>query len=172
MEPFASAFDERWVWRRPKLWSRRFELRAGEQVLASLETRAWLTGVMHADTASGAWTVRHEGLLRGRVLVRAVGATSDALVFRPRWFGAGDVQLASGAVLRWHRADFWGRRWELVDSGGLPRVTFVRLPAFMSPDAEVKVSEPARNEPLLDPLVLLGYYLIVLMVRQNTAAIS
>lgn len=172
MEPFAEAFNERWVWRRPKLWSRRFELRAGERALASLETRAWFTGVMHADTASGGWTLRHEGLLRGRVLVRAHPAASDALEFRPRWFGSGDVQLANGTALRWHRADFWGRRWELVDSGGLPRVTFVRLPAFLSPDVEVRVSEAARTEPMLEPLVLLGYYLIVLMVRQNTAAIS
>lgn len=172
MEPFASAFRERWIWRRPSLWSRRYVLSAGGRMLAALEARTWRAGVMHGTTANGGWTVRHEGLLGGRVLVRADGATEDALVFRPRWFGSGDVRLPDDQALRWHRADFWGRRWELVDSGGLARVTLVRTPAFVSPDAEVQVSEAAERDPLLEPLVLLGYALIVLMVRQNTAAIS
>ncbi len=179
MEPLTSAFDEeRWMWRRPKLWSRRFELQAGTRVLAALETRAWVGATMHGTSVDGAWSIRHVGLLRGRVVVRsaraggAEGAEDVALEFRPRWFGAGDVHGAGMAPLRWHRADFWGRRWELVDAGGLARITFTRTPAFLSPDAEVRVSEAARTDPHLVPLVMLGYYLIVLMVRQNAAAVS
>jgi hypothetical protein len=122
------------------------------------------------ETAGERWRLRHEGLLRGRVRVVHEGHAGDEALYRPRWFGAGDVTTRRGRVLRWHRADFWGRRWEMVDSGGLAWVVFTRTPAFLSLDTRVDVAEHAHQDPELAPIVLLGFYLIVLMARQVHAA--
>ena len=169
MIPFAEAPATPWTWRRPHLWSRRYELRAGDALLASLETRSVLSSVMVGETTHGQWLLRHAGLLRGRVQVLVPGTGAELAAFRPRWFGAGDVTTAAGQSLRWHRADFWGRRWELADAGGLARITFERMPAFLSPDTAVNVSEAARDDTELEPLVLLGFYLVLLMARQSHA---
>ena len=153
------------------MWRRRYELRAGADLLAVLESRSVLHAAMAGESAGAQWRLRHEGLLRGRVRVLREGEDGAAAVFQPRWFGAGDVITRHGNALRWHRADFWGRRWELVDSGGLARLAFVRSPSFLSTAASVEVAEAARRDPELDALVLLGFYLLLLMVRQSHAAL-
>src|SRR5687768_7918774 len=40
--PFASAYDLPWVWKRPRLWRRRYELLAGHALLGTLESRTAL----------------------------------------------------------------------------------------------------------------------------------
>ncbi len=171
MKPFSGSFDRDWDWKRPHMWRRQYELRAGGELIARLESRSVLGGSMWGETSSGSWQVRHVGLLRGRSLVTADGAAKPAAEFRPRWFGAGEVVTASGRTYRWHRADFWGQRWELVDSGGLTHLSFARSPAFLTLDTRVQVSASARHDAELEPLVLLGYYLLLLMVRQSHAAL-
>lgn len=168
--PFAAAHDRPWVWKRPRLWRRRYELLAGDALLGTLESRSALRSAVAGETAGERWRLRHEGLFRGRVRVVHEGHAGDEALYRPRWFGAGDVTTRRGRVLRWHRADFWGRRWEMVDSGGLAWVVFTRTPAFVSLDTRVDVAEHARKDPELAPIVLLGFYLIVLMARQVHAA--
>lgn len=170
MVPFAGAYGAAWTWKRPRLLRRSYELRAGESLLATLEMRALLRADMQGRTASHLWRLRHEGLFRGRVRVVREGARDDEAIFRPRWFGAGDITTRSGAVLRWRRGDFWGRRWVMVDTGGLPWLTFTRTPALLSLDTQVEPGEHARRDPELEPLVLLGFYLLVLMARQVHAS--
>lgn len=170
MKPFAEALDREWVWKRPRMWRRRYELLAEGERLAVLEARSPLGGTMWGETAGERWLVRHLGLLRGHVRVAPESGGDAAAEFHPRWFGAGQVTTRGGQVLRWRRADFWGRRWEMVDTGGLARLTLERSPGFLSADARVRVSDAARSDPELEPLVLLGYYLLILMVRQAHAA--
>ena len=153
------------------MWRRQYELRARGELIGRLEARSMLGGSMWGQTASGVWRVRHVGLLRGRSLVTAEGGTEPAAEFRPRWFGAGDVVTAGGQSFRWHRADFWGLHWEMVGSTGLAHLGFARSPAFLSLDTTVRVSATAQRDPELEPLVLLGYYLLLLMVRQAHASV-
>ena len=171
MKPFAGSFGSDWVWKRPQMWRRQYELRAGGELIGRLESRSMLGGSMWGETASGAWRVRHVGLLRGRSLITAEGATEPAAQFQPRWFGAGDVVTARGQRYRWHREDFWGQRWAMVDSGGITHLSFARSPAFLTLDTRVTVADSARRDEELEPLVLLGYYLLLLMVRQSHAAL-
>ena len=171
MKPFLASFQADWLWRRPQVWRRRYELRAGTELIARLEARALMGGSMRGETASGAWVVRHVGLLRGRSVVARPDAREPAAEFRPRWFGAGDVDTAGGRSFRWHRADLWGQRWELVDPGGIACLRFERSPAFLSLDTRVHVADSMRADAELEPLVLLGYFLLLLMVRQSHAAL-
>lgn len=171
MKSFTGSFGSEWIWKRPQMWRRQYELRTGGELIARLESRSLPGGSMWAETASGSWRVRHVGLLRGRSRVTAEGATEPAVEFRPRWFGAGDIETARGNRFRWHRADFWGQRWAMVDSGGLRYLAFARSPAFLSLDTRVDVADHARDDAELEPLVLLGYYLLLLMVRQSHAAL-
>lgn len=166
---FEACLGEEWTWTRPRLSQRRYELSAHGELLAALESRSWFGTRMTALTAAGERLLRHEGLLRGRVVLSSAERESLA-VFHPAWFGAGAVSFASGLELAWKRVDVWGRRWEFRDANGLAQVTFTRRPAWMRSTTSVTVSDAARGRPELADLVLLGYYLLLLMQRQAHAA--
>lgn len=154
------------MWARPKLLSRVWELRAGDEVVATLESRSWLGVRMTGETAAGRWELRHEGLLRGRAVLRREGEDADHLVFGPGWFGAGEVRCADGEPLAWKRGDFLGRRWRMLDRDGHVQLEFTRRPAFMKSSVAVEASDAGRKRAELPELVLLGFYLLRLLERQ------
>ena len=170
MKPLLEALDREWIWTRPKLLSRVFELRAGDDVLATLELRSWLGTRMVGETAGGRWDLRHEGLFRGRCVLRREGERADHLVFRPRWFGAGDLLLPGGDVLTWKRGDFLGRRWQLLDRDGHVQVEMLRRPAFFKTTVTVAATDAGRGRAELPELLLLGLFLLRMLERQAHAA--
>lgn len=170
MKALLDALEHEWVWTRPKLLTRGWELRSGDDVLATLESRGWLGTRMSGETSGGRWEIRHEGLLRGRTVLRREGDPGDHLVFKPGWFGAGDVTCPDGTTLRWKRGDFWGRRWELLDADGHPQVEYVRRPAFFKSSTRVEASDAGRKLAALPELVLLGFFLVRMLERQSQSS--
>lgn len=162
--------EREWVWTRPKLLSRVWELRAGDEVVATLESRSWLGVHMTGETAAGRWDLRHEGLLRGRAVLRREGEEAERLVFRPGWFGAGEIRRAGGEPLLWKRGDVWGRRWRLLDRDGHAQLEFTRRPAFLKSSTAVEASDAGRALGDLAELVLLGFFLVRMLERQAHAA--
>lgn len=169
VKPLDQAFDREWTWTRPRIARRHWELRAGDDVLATLEARAWVGSRMVGETAAGARALGHQGWFRGRVLLTDPGGARIA-TFEPAWFGHGRAHFESGLSLQWTRADFWGRRWEFRDSDGLVQLAFLRRPSWFRSTTTVQVSDAGRKRPELADLVLLGYYLLQLMQRQTQAA--
>lgn len=158
------------MWTRPKLLSRVWELRAGDEVVATLESRSWLGVRMTGETAAGGWELRHEGLLRGRAVLRRAGETAERLVFRPGWFGKGEIVRERGGPLLWRRGDFWGRRWRMLDRDGHVQLEFTRRPAFLKSSTAVAASDAGRKLEDLAELVLLGFFLVRMLERQSHAA--
>ena len=132
--------------------------------------RGWLCGSWAAGAATGGSAGGHEGLLRGRCVLRREGERTDHLVFRPRWFGAGEVTTPGGDVLTWKRGDFLGRRWRLLDRDGHVQIEMVRRPAFFKTSVLVAVSDAGRRWAELPELVLLGFFLLRMLERQSQAA--
>lgn len=170
MKPLRECFGMEWIWTRPKRLLRRFELRAGEDLVASLETTSWLGVRMTGETARGMWSLRHEGFIPGRVTVRSERGETPDVVFSSGWFGAGPVTSAGGSDLRWSRGDFWGRHWIFLDADGHPQLAFARRPSFFRGTTAVFCADAARTREDLDALVLLGYFLIRMLERQSHAS--
>lgn len=171
MKPIAAGLAAL-AWARPRVFQRRWELRAGDDVLAVLESPPAWGFTCTAETATGAWRLRHRGFLRGRVVVErrvAEGEWSERAGFEPGWFGAGRLR-ADGRTLAWRRADFWGRRWEFRDADGRVLVSLVRKPGLFRAGCDVEVASDAATRADLEVLVLLGWFLVLLMTRQAQAA--
>lgn len=169
MKPVEQAFEQAWIWNRPQVGRRRWELRSGTDLVATLDQVGWLGTRMRAVTAHGERALRHEGWLRGRIRVtEAAGAT--IAVFHPAWFGAGRLVFEGGATFAWARADFWGRRWVFRDADGHDQVLFVRRPSWFRSTTSVEVSDAGRRRPELADLALAGFYLVLSMQRQAHAA--
>ncbi len=170
MQPLDAVRGQEWVWSRPRILTRRWELKAGDALLATLDSVGLLGGGALATTASGAWRLRHVGMLRGRLEVSADGATTTLGQFRPGWFGAGTFEC-SARRLRWHRDDFLGRRWEFVDEHEHPLVAFVRRPAWVRSTTAVHATDAGHACPELPLLVVLGFQLLLVMQRQAQAGV-
>ena len=172
MKPFSECFGTDWVWSQPKLFRRFYELRAGEELLATIESRAIFNSAAIATTSTGRSLLRHAGLFRGCVLLSAEDAGEARITFQPGWFGAGSVRCAGGRELRWKRADLWGRSWRFEDAAEASVLAFVRRPSWFRAAVSVEPGEAARALPELADLALLGFYLLLLMQRQAHAAAS
>lgn len=172
MKPFIESFGAEWVWSQPRLFRRFYELRAGEEVLATVESRAIFNSGAIATTTAGRSVLRHAGLFSGTVLLSAEDTREARITFLPGWFGKGVARCAGGRELLWRRADFWGRSWRFEDANELPVLSFVRRPSWFRAAVLVEPSEVARGIPELADLTLLGFYLLLLMQRQAHAAAS
>ena len=96
MRSIFTATGQELSWHQPKGLRRHFELRIGDEVLATLRWETNFGSLATAETAEGRWTFKRVGFWRPKVTVRAAGSDADLAVFEPRWTGSGTLTLASG----------------------------------------------------------------------------
>jgi hypothetical protein len=158
----------RWV--QPDVLDRRFELRAGDTVLATLCWENSWGSLATGETAEGRWTLKRAGFLRPRITVRVAGSDAEAAVVTLQWSGNGDVQLTDGHQFRWARMNFWHSEWAFTNTGGEPLLVFKPKFVMMGSEAEIEIEAQALSLPELSLLALLGWYLMVLINEETVAA--
>jgi hypothetical protein len=159
----------RWVQR--DLADRRYELRAGGSVVATLRwERAW-GSLATGETAEGRWTIKRTGFLRPRVTVREAGSeTQVALVSLHSGGTTGEVKLADEHEFRWNGMTPHRAECAFTSVAGEPLVTFRPRFVMMQSEAEIEIEKRALALPELSLLALLGWYLIVLINEETVAA--
>jgi len=149
---------------------RAFELRSGDQVVATLAFEKTFGSLATGRTAVGAWTFKRAGFLQPRVTVREAGAELDLAVFHPTWTGSGEVEFRSGARVHWRSFGFWSREWAFVRGAEERLVTFRPDDDVSSPGSRVELSAAARRMPEAGVLLCLGIYLRALAMHEAAAA--
>jgi hypothetical protein len=157
-------------WAQPSAFKREYELRAGDEALATLRWQKTFGSLAVAASADGAWTFKRSGFLSPKVTVRRPGAEAEVAVLKPGWRGEGTLELAAGRRYQWRNTSFWRSEWAFTDEAGEPLVQFTPEFAFFKQAAEVKVETRAGSIPDLSLLTLLGWYLMVLMSEDAGAA--
>jgi len=158
----------RWV--QPDVTDRRYELRAGDVVVATLCWGNPWGSLATGETAEGRWTLKRAGFLQPRVTIRVTGSDAQAGIVTLHWAGNGDVQLADGHAFRWTRTGFWHSEWAFTSTGGELLVVFKPKFVMMGFEAEIEIEARALSLPELSLLALLGWYLMVLINEETTAA--
>ena len=178
MKPIADALALPLVFAQPRAMERSFELRAGADLVASLEFRSAFGSLASAATTSEAFTFKRVGFFSPRATARREGSARDLAVYTPRWTSHdGGVALASGEQLRFGAANFWGTRFALGDAEGRTLATFGpepethRFSDLFRTQALVTVDPAASVRPDLALLLLFGWYLVVLH-HQDAAAVT
>jgi hypothetical protein len=189
MRPILEAADQELVWQQPNAFKYEYELRAGDEVLATLRWRTLSGSLATAETAEGSWTFKRVGFWRARITARPLGSERDAATFEPRWTGSGTVTLAQGASHRWGPTNAWQTRWAWHDADGVPIVQFhnkhgaasegyveispaaaslppvTHLDETYRPIARGEEEPPPVALPELPLFLTLGWYLLVLAAR-------
>jgi hypothetical protein len=179
MESITRAFSLHAEWIQPKTMERRFELRTGNLLYATLQFTKLTGSLATATSSEGVWTFKRVGFFNPRVTIRKEGSETDIALYTPKWSGAsGNLQLADGPAYQWRHANFWSTRMEWTSPSGTVLVAFhsgienSRITDMFKIQAGVTLSTEARHLQELDLLVLFGWYLMILHHDDSTAAVA
>jgi hypothetical protein len=162
----------RWV--QPDAKKRFFELRSGDDAIATLSWEKALGTLATAQTAEKTWTFKRVGFFNTRVTVRSPGSEADIATFKPSW-GYGGTLEVQGRTYTWKKLDFWGNKWGFAwhDGNVLLSFGYAGGPGTLfklEGTVELAPGNVSTN-PDMPLLVTLGWYIMVLMHDDNTAVI-
>lgn len=163
MRSISGVFGQELLWVQPSVTKQAFELRAGEEVVATLVWQR--SSLARAEIAERSWSFKREGFWHPQVTVRDPDSDQNEAVFRPSWTGGGVLELSNGRLLRLGTANLWHSQWDWQLPDGSRLVHFRSRSGFLKSGAEVNIAEGAQDLPELPLLVVLGWYLLVLFAR-------
>jgi len=157
MKPLRECVGRRLEWKQPHLFRRDYELRAGDELVATLEFLRNVGWAARAGTAEGAWILNRKGWFRRQVEVRREGSDVVLATLSRRWRG-GTLEFAGGKTFTWKTLRFWP-----PETGFLDREdhVLIRIRSRWNPfraGARVTVERRADALEELPLLVLTGWY--------------
>lgn len=157
-------------WRQPKRPKSEYELRAGDDLVATL---VWTRGSRATGQTAGAayWFSRH-GWLRPRVLIHDGGSAASPTSDQPiaTFTLRGALTFPDGRTVTWKKPKRRTNERIWSDTAG------TELARFAPSGTQTTVTIPAPTAPDLPLLILLGQYLLVLAQQDalvaTTAAVT
>jgi len=167
---FSDFIGQQLQWKRPRLFSASYELRAGDQVLATIR-RAGLGKGHQAEVEGQQWNFKREGFVRRRVLIypgQELAQASSELIqplasIKPDRKGNGQLMFRDGRTYIWSHTGHWRPNWFWTDSASTTLITIKK-------NRVVEFSPNASESPDLTLLTLFGFCLILLREEDAAAA--
>ncbi|HEY3440413.1 MAG TPA: hypothetical protein VGK29_06670 [Paludibaculum sp.] len=156
-------------WRQPSTFSREYELRSGESLLARIVWMKTFGTLASAETAESSWTFKRTGFLTAVVTARDTGGDTDIVTYRPNWTGAKGQLRIGGQELQIRSANFWASRW-LVLQDDAPLIEF-GAKGLCKAGAELTISEAARGRADLPLLLCFVWYILLLHMEDSAGAV-
>jgi hypothetical protein len=172
MRAFREVAAEELLWVRPKRLRLQFELRAGEDVVATL---AWTRGSNAlGEWAGGQYHFRRAGWLRPRIVVSDAAGGGQSAAGSPTeplatfTYRGGMLTFPDGRAFTWTKPKRWTTERIWVD-GAATVLVHCRPARWRTPGAvTIQPEAAARRE--LPLLVLLGQYLLVQAAQESAAS--
>ena len=169
MRTIAGFADQELVWVQPARLKQAFELRASDDVVATLQFER--ASLATAESGEQRWTFKRQGFWHPQVTIRLPDSEDNLAVFKPAWMGGGILDLSGGRSLRFGAANFWHSQWDWSDvASQSPLVHFKSRQGLLKTEGQVDIEATAITYPELPLLVVLGWYLLILFARDSAAA--
>jgi len=165
-------------WVQPKTFQNRYELRSGDNLVATLEFPKAFGSLANATAADGRWTFKRVGFFSTRITIRIEGQEDELAIYHPKWTGSeGRLQFTSGVEYIWKVANFWATQfvWQIGDQPIIqyrPGLDESNVSDWFKTQARVEILPEAAGIKELSLLVLLGWYLMILKQQDDSAAIA
>lgn len=164
------------IWESSRTAKRTYELRAGEQVLATLTQPSVWNQSRIGSSDEGTFNLARVGFFKQRIVIAGAASNAEVASMAPSgWSGNSIVTLPDGRTYRWRKSGFWGTQWTWLDSFEQPLMHFKQAGAFKVRCA-VTIEPAAATDPHLALLAQLGWFQILLAqadaVAASTAATS
>lgn len=162
MGPLQSYLGQELVWTPSRTAKRTYELRAGDQVLATLARPSVWRESRVGTAADGTWTLARVGVFRTRIVVADAGSGAEiARLARSGWTGNLTLTLPDMRRYQWRNGNMWGSKWAWLDDAGHPLMRFKQF-GILKTQCAVVIELPAATDPHLTLLAILGWYLMML----------
>jgi len=154
-------------WTQPRALSRVYDLSAGGEPVARLETTGFARHGARLTSGVHAWRIEARGFLVARFVVLD-GGGREVATFEGGWLGGGTVAFAEGGlVLRWRPTSWLRREWVFEDEG----IAVVR----MRPRIELlrsRIDAEIERQTLPDDaaVLLLGLGLVLIRRARRASA--
>jgi hypothetical protein len=156
-------------WRQPGAFSRTYELKSGDSVLAELAFQKVFGTLARAWTADAAWTFKRAGFLTPVVTVRVEASEADIATYQPNWTGnKGLLNLPGGEQLEFRTTNFWASEWVLSNQQGGELIRFHNK-GLVHHGASVEVSEAGKARADIALLMAVCWYVLVLHMQDSAA---
>jgi len=169
MRKIAELVGKQLKWVQPRVLKMQYELRADDELAATLGFRSSFGSFARGESADGCWTFKRMGFWQTRVTVRTRGEDVDIATFKNNtWSGGGTLELSAGRKFL-ATTNFWQTNFEFQDELGGTLIKF-KSGGLIHLSATVNVEPNALTLPELPWVVMLGWYLIVMMHMDSAAA--
>jgi hypothetical protein len=169
MRRITDLIGSRLEWLQPSALRMHYELRAGEELAASLRFRSSFGSFATAESADGCWTFKRVGFWQTRVTIRSCDSDDNVAVFRNNtWSEGGTLEFPDGARLL-ANTDFWQSRYEFKTETGERLVEF-ETGGLIHLSAKVEIARGAATMRELPLVIMLGWYLVVMMQMDQSAS--
>jgi len=148
---------------------REYELRDGDEVVATLSCRGSFNPTSRFARADGRWEFRQAGLWGLHTVILAEGSNSVvAMLHRSAWHAGGRIEIPGAQELR-AKSNFTTTRLEFQDMSGHPIVRCDRFRGLLRKSADLRLAPDAANRSELPWLAGLIWHL-VLRVQEDAGA--
>jgi hypothetical protein len=170
MRRISDLIGEQLKWVQPGALKMHYELRAADELAASLHFRSSFGSFATAESADGCWTFKRVGFWQTGVTVRHCGGNDDIAIFRNNtWSGGGTLEFPDGGRIL-ASTNFWQTRFEFKTESGETLVEF-ETGGLIHISAIVEIKPGAVAMPELPLIVMLGWYLVVMMRMDSAASV-
>jgi len=162
--------DLKWI--QPHALKQEYELRADDEVVATLHFKTTFGSLATAESADGCWTFKRVGFWHPAVTIRACGDEIDLAVFKNRtWNNGGTLELPDGRKYL-ANLNFWATRYEFTTETDEVLLRYTSIGGMAHFSAKVDVMLDFARLAELPWLVMLGWYLPILVYWDSAAAIA
>ncbi len=170
VKKIAEVIGQELKWVQPSAWKMEYELRAGDELIATLRFRSSFGSFATAESADGCWTFKRVGFWQARVTIRGCGSDMDLAMFKnDTWSGGGTLELSGGRKIL-ASTSFWQTNFEFKTEADEILVRF-KPGGLVHFSAKVDIQPNASGVPELPWIVMFGWYFAVMMYM-DTAAIT
>jgi len=156
-------------WTQPHMSKMEYELRAGDELIATLRFRSSFGSLALAETASGCWSFKRVGFFQTRVTVRMCEGSEDIATFKNHtWKGGGTLMFSDGRNYL-ASTNFWATEYEIKTEIGETLVKFRKIGGVLHASSLLEVSPTLDRASELPLLATLGWYLTILMQMDSAA---
>ena len=170
MKRIAGVIGRELKWVQPSAWKMEYELRADDELMATLRFRSSFGSFATGESGDGCWTFKRVGFWQTRATIRGCESETEIAMFKNNtWSGGGTLELLDGRKLL-ATTNLWQTNFEFKSETGEILVRF-KTGGLVHLSATVEVQPDAAGMPELPWIIMFGWYLTVMMYM-DTASTS
>jgi hypothetical protein len=168
MRKLTALVDHHLTWIQQSGLRSQYELRFGDELVATLRFPKMLSTRAILESGEGNWIIERTGFFNAKTVVRQVDSEKDLAVFSANvWRGGGVLEISEGRTLE-VRTNAWRTVSQLLTASG-EQLVETKGRGFFRFSADVTMAHQASQWPELPWMVAMMFY-VMIMSRRDSAA--